>query len=177
MEVKKFNMKFCQLIILSKNRNSITKFINICAKNKILTTILRFLKKKSRKKILTVLKSPHVNKTAQEQFEEKLILNCVNIKSQKINKFLIFLKKTFINYYPDLKILINFKIFKNQTNFITRTSTFSTLTYKIYEYKVINYRFFLINNNSTKFFNTNERLKMILNAKNNLKQLESYGLN
>ena len=65
---------FINIYISSKNFSSIKNFINFLnvlslskpLKNKL---FLKYLKIPSSKKVFTLLKSPHVNKTAQDQFE------------------------------------------------------------------------------------------------------------
>jgi ribosomal protein S10 len=168
-------MKFCQLTITSKTKNSIAKLTNAWIKNKSFNTVLHYIKKKNRKKIVTVLKSPHVNKTAQEQFQEKLILNSVFIKSHKINKFLIQLKKTLLTYFPDLKISIGFKTYKNQWIWVTKPFNFLKLNFQNCTYN--NNTFFLNKMKKTTTFTKNERFKMILNTRKVLKRLESCGYN
>jgi ribosomal protein S10 len=159
---------------MSTNKNSIAKLIDTCTKNKNSSAILQFIKKKSRKKIVTVLKSPHVNKTAQEQFEKISILNQVCIKSHRINKFLVLLKKIFLNNYPDIKILIDFKTSNNQPKFTTKPFNHLRLNLTNYNRQIINYNFFFNKNSKTKTFYDNERYKMTLNAKNSLNQFENY---
>lgn len=100
------------ITIISKNKNSIKnffKFFNQILKN--LNKIKKYLKKKHKIKILTILKSPHVNKTAQEQFETRFYLSQITIYySPKNLQLLIFLKKIKVYLFPDLKIKIKFSI-------------------------------------------------------------------
>lgn len=102
------------ITIISKNKNSMKDFfifLNKIFKN--FNIITKYLKKKKNKKILTILKSPHVNKTAQEQFETRLFTNQITVYySQKNLLFLIFLKKIKTYLFPDIKIKIKFTINK-----------------------------------------------------------------
>ena len=97
--------------ICSKNENSLQKFLQLFL-DKQLNNHIKFeplkkvLKYKTEKKIFTVLKSPHVNKTAQEQFEYRLYKKKIKINSNQFFLFLIFLKKIKLNLFSDL----NFKI-------------------------------------------------------------------
>lgn len=102
------------LTIISKNKSSLKKFFIFFDKTlSNFNIIKKYLKKKNKKKILTILKSPHVNKTAQEQFETRLFLTQVNIYySPKNLQFLIFLKKVKIYLFPDIKIKIKFNLNK-----------------------------------------------------------------
>src|SRR6476660_9100922 len=102
-------MKHYQLTITSKNKKSIENcflffFNNANKKN---------LKKKKKKTILTILKSPHVNKSAQEQFEFKLFSKQLSLYSQKNFQILFFLKKIKIYLFPDVKMKIKFILNKN----------------------------------------------------------------
>lgn len=100
--------------ITSKNKNSIKDFflfLNKIFKN--FNIVTKYLKKKKKKKVLTILKSPHVNKTAQEQFETRLFTSQITIYySSKSLLFIIFLKKIKIYLFPDIKIKIKFTINK-----------------------------------------------------------------
>jgi ribosomal protein S10 len=101
-----------QIQIISKNKVSIKNFVKVF--NKLLqnfNNITKYLKKKRKIKILTILKSPHVNKTAQEQFETRLYFSQINIRySTKNLHLLIFLKKLKNYVFPDIKIKIKFLI-------------------------------------------------------------------
>lgn len=102
------------ITITSKNKNSIKDFFLFTNKiSKNFNIITKYLKKKRNKKILTILKSPHVNKTAQEQFETRLFTSQITVYySQKNLLFLIFLKKIKTYLFPDIKIKIKFTINK-----------------------------------------------------------------
>jgi ribosomal protein S10 len=106
------------IIIYSKNINSIKKFLNFFYK-KLTFKILKYqifkskFQKPIQKKILTVLKSPHVNKTAQEQFEYRLFRKQLTLFSYKSGLFLILLKYIKFKLFPDLKIKII--LFSNTT--------------------------------------------------------------
>ena len=94
------------------------------------------------KKIFTILKSPHVNKTAQDQFEFVIFSTKIDLHSFKISKFLLILKKINLKLFPDVKIKINFffdsnkslktqkKVF-DQNKFLLKTS-FTNLKVKSY---------------------------------------------
>jgi len=112
---KYINMIQYQITIISKNKNSLKNFFiffNQILKN--FNKIKKYLKKKHEVKILTILKSPHVNKTAQEQFETRLYISQIVIYySPKNLQLLIFLKKFKIFLFPDIKIKIKFYINKS----------------------------------------------------------------
>ena len=100
------------LYIKTKNYHSLKKF------SKIL--IISFLKQKikkvkyyplSKKRTLySVLKSPHVNKTAQEQFEFKYSHRKIVIFSKLFLKTLIIIKRYYSSIFYDIKIKILFSL-------------------------------------------------------------------
>ncbi len=59
---------------------------------------------------MSILKSPHVNKTAQELFEYRTYSKTLMINPFKIFKTLILLKKIKTNLFQDVKIKIISKI-------------------------------------------------------------------
>jgi len=88
---------FVCIQINSKNRNSLNFFIKLLFKlcNFYRLNVLTFMKifnKKSQHRILSILQSPHVNKTSQEQFEYRLTSKQLNIKSCQIFKLLKIIK-------------------------------------------------------------------------------------
>ena len=100
------------LIIKSKNNKSIFYLLNIF--NKFLKNKKLMIKSKILKtKRFSVLKSPHVNKTAQEQFFINSFSIFIKINSSDILKFLIFLKTIKNNFCFDVFIKTKFNI-KNQ---------------------------------------------------------------
>lgn len=105
---KIFKMKTFNLIIKSKNKNSINNFITFFNKNKF-DIIQKYSHKKTKKKRLTILKSPHVNKKAQEQFESRMFKKQLTIQITKSYKYLIFLKKLNYNLFPDISIKIQYR--------------------------------------------------------------------
>ena len=60
-----------QIKLYSKNKNSLNRFLQllgqISTEWKTLTFVVKYIKKKKKK--VTILKSPHVNKKAQTQFQ------------------------------------------------------------------------------------------------------------
>jgi len=67
-------MKTFKITIFSRNQHSVNKFFSLFINNvdSNFTVIKKHFQNKRAKKIITILKSPHVNKKAQEQFENKL---------------------------------------------------------------------------------------------------------
>jgi ribosomal protein S10 len=102
------------ITIISKNKsslNSVSTLLNSINNNKYLNLniIKKYFKKKNKKSVLTILKSPHVNKTAQEQFEFKFSSKQFLIKPTTKNlKYVLLLKKLESNLFPDTKIILKF---------------------------------------------------------------------
>ena len=114
------------ITIYSKNFNSIKIFLNFFYQ-KLTFKSLNYqifkckFQKPIQKKILTVLKSPHVNKTAQEQFESRLFKKQLTIFSYKSFLLLILLKYLKFILFPELKIKVilfsnSTKLYKNVQN-------------------------------------------------------------
>ena len=88
-------MKLHCLTISSKNVRSIQNFLVFWEKvvEPNINLIRKTFQKRSKKKVLTLLKSPHVNKTAQEQFEFRTYSKQLWIYSTHNFNVLILLKK------------------------------------------------------------------------------------
>lgn len=104
---------FINIIISSKNKNSLKTYLNFLknfSKNKKLhlNRTLVFLQKKMYKKIFTILKSPHVNKTAQEQLEFRLFTKNLRFSTFQTLKILIVLKKIQTIIFSEIQLKINF---------------------------------------------------------------------
>lgn len=101
--------------LYSKDKNSLKRFIlllqKINNKWKNLTFVFKNIKK--RKKKVTVLKSPHVNKKAQTQFQTIIYSILIKYSSLEIKKNYILLKKIRNQLFPDVKIKIEQTVFSN----------------------------------------------------------------
>ena len=77
----------------SKDKNVLKKFSSF--RSKIETSLLtwKHFSRHKKRKFITILKSPHVNKTAQEQFEFRFYKKQFLVNSLKPLTFLLFLKK------------------------------------------------------------------------------------
>ena len=72
--------------------------------------------------MFTVLKSPHVNKTAQTQFEQRLYKNQLTVYSSNYLKLIYFIKYFSEKNFSDVKFKI--KLIKNKNNnFILKKTT------------------------------------------------------
>lgn len=112
-------MKTLNIKIESKNQISVKKFLNFFKEtsNTNFKMIQKFFYKKEKKTFISILKSPHVNKSAQEQFEIRNHSAQITIQTNQPFKFLIVLKKIKINLFPDinikLRLIFNKKIQKS----------------------------------------------------------------
>ena len=120
--------------LYSKNKESLKQFKklieNINKKWKNITFSVKAIKKK--RKRITLLKSPHVNKTAQTQFQSIVYSSNIEYFSWDVKKNYIILKKIKNYMFPDIKIKIE------QTVFDKKTKTFkqnSFLPKKMYYYQ------------------------------------------
>ena len=101
-------MMICNITVISKNKQSLKfffLFLNKIKQPKI--NLLNYYKKQKTviKKIVT-LKSPHVNKKAQKQFEYRIFSKKIIISSYNEIKFLILLKKLKTKIFPEIKFKI-----------------------------------------------------------------------
>ena len=99
-------MKTFNVTIVSRNKNSIYNFFSFFNRTSLcnLNARIRYCQKNLHKKRLTVLKSPHVNKKAQEQFEYRLFKKQFRIEVIKTLKYVVFLKKLNYNLFSDIHI-------------------------------------------------------------------------
>jgi Ribosomal protein S10p/S20e len=113
-----YKMKYCQISVSSNNLNSLKSFFLFCFYNKNIHLFLlkKYFKRKQKNKILTILKSPHINKKAQEQFEQKIFLRKYILYSQKLPQWLVLIKKIKTCIFSDIKIEIKFIISSNVDN-------------------------------------------------------------
>jgi ribosomal protein S10 len=102
------------LTIYSKNKNSINYFLQFL-QNSInkqnFQVIKKLLKKKKIQNKLSILKSPHVNKTAQEHFEYRNYSIKISCNSWDIKKYFFILKKIKNQLFPDIHIKIEIKTY------------------------------------------------------------------
>jgi len=106
---------FVNIHLYSKNYLSLNAFMNFFLKfhkEKSINTNyspVQYSKPKITKKF-TVLKSPHVNKKAQEQFEYRLHKRQISFYWFQSFKMLMLLKKVQTKLFPDVKIKIRFML-------------------------------------------------------------------
>lgn len=106
---------FINILFYSKNYNSLTKFLTffyrLCSDDIIRIRIFsKQFQKKVKTKKFTVLQSPHVNKTSQEQFKYILFYKQIDIYSFQNTKLLTIIKKIHDKLFPDVKFRIRFTL-------------------------------------------------------------------
>ena len=82
------------------------------------------MKKKKKIKKLTILKSPHENKTAQEQFESRVFLRQFNFCLSNSLKYLVFSKKIKNTLFPDIVFKTQF-VFNKQIDNCLKLNVFN----------------------------------------------------
>lgn len=97
------------ITIKSKNKKLLIFFLLFLKENET-ENIKKQFKKRIKKQKLSILKSPHVNKKAQEQFEYCVFRKQFTIKNVAKFKYLIWLKKLSVKTFPNLSIKLKVKI-------------------------------------------------------------------
>ena len=124
------------ITIFSKNKNlllSFTKFLQRNLKFQKLQMPIEYIQKKQKTKKITVLKSPHVNKSAQEQFESSTYSVTINAYSYNFRTDLIAIKKIKNQLFPSLHVKIK-KTFPNKNK--QQQIRKQILTPKIFTFKL-----------------------------------------
>lgn len=106
------------LSIYSKNSNSLTNFLKLLYKleiNKTLNLKLTIYQCQQFKtcKVFSTLKSPHVNKKAQEQFEFRRYKKQLKIHVLQLTTFLAIFKTVKSSLFTDINTNIDFLVNKN----------------------------------------------------------------
>jgi|AntRauTorckE6833_2_1112554.scaffolds.fasta_scaffold12845_5 ribosomal protein S10 len=98
---------FINIYIYSKNYKSIKHFLRLFSENTLLEKLkVTTYQNSTKKKSFTVLKSPHVNKTAQEHFEYGLYVKKLKLHSYKGLLLFAFIKSLKDNMFADLKFKV-----------------------------------------------------------------------
>ena len=103
-------MKIYYLTVISKDRKSLKRYLNLLTKSsKLLKLNLTNRNNSGKHKIkrVSVLKSPHVNKTAQEQFEFELFSSKLIVETTQTFKILTLIKKLKSTVLSSVKIKLN----------------------------------------------------------------------
>jgi hypothetical protein len=122
-------MKHYNITIVSKNKKALVAFFLFFGGNLDLNfnTINKYFERKKRRKILTILKSPHVNKKAQEQFESKLFSKQLTLYLPNHFQYLLFLKKIktiFTEVRVKIKFIHNKNLLKKKQMYIFNIQNF-----------------------------------------------------
>ena len=106
-----------KLDLKSKNLKSLKRFLIIfnkfcviydCESTKLISN------KKIKKVLFSVLKSPHVNKSAQEQFEFKLYNTRLTLYSKNFLKILLSLKYLSQKFFSDIQFKVSVTVKQGQ---------------------------------------------------------------
>ena len=142
-------MKTCDIIISSNNLHSLKCFLLFCFyidKNVDSLSIKSYFEKKRRSKILTMLKSPHINKKAQEQFEQRIFIKRFRLYSQKLPKLVILFKEIKNEIFPDIQMKILFSLhIKDEQNiyFNFNNVRFNVFSSELFAKKALKVIFFI----------------------------------
>ena len=105
---------FFYLKVSCKDKRILKNFLHFLTKLDFLPISLKSFPKNKKRKFVTVLRSPHVNKTAQEQFEFRLYSKHLLIHSFKPLTFLLLLKKLKSLSFTGLNLEIKGFVEKNK---------------------------------------------------------------
>ena len=128
---------FINIQITSKNQKSLKNFMQLLlklskSKKFNFKSIFKYFPKKNQRKIITVLKSPHVNKVSQEQFEYSIKSTQLNWGNLQVLKALIFVKKIKNIFALDVNINIKFTINSQSFKLLNH---FKSLKFKLHRQK------------------------------------------
>ena len=110
---------FFHIKVSAKDKKVLENFGQFISKLQLTSNSLRLLSKRNLRKFVTVLKSPHVNKTAQEQFEFRVYTKEFIISSFKPLTLFLILKKVNDSSFSGLNLKIE-SLFKQNTKKIHR---------------------------------------------------------
>ena len=97
---------FFQLQILAKDKKVLKLFITFLLSLQKTSSTWKVILNSKKRDVITVLKSPHVNKTAQEQFEYRIYSKKILINSFKPSIFLLVLKKIKSFSFPGISLKV-----------------------------------------------------------------------
>jgi hypothetical protein len=104
---------FLYLKISCKDETILKKFTCFFQRLDLVPVSLKSFSKQKKQKFITVLKSPHVNKTAQEQFEYRFYSKDFLIRSFKPLTFFLLLKNLKAQSFPGVKLKVQGLLEKN----------------------------------------------------------------
>lgn len=157
------------ITVWSKNKTSLNHFVLFFKKYLIhnSNTIAKYFQKKVNTKIITVLKSPHVNKKSQEQFETKIFKKQINIKLRNNWKLISFFRRVCHSMCSDINIKVK-QLFHSKHFYKKKLHTITLKNFKIKMHnnstvKVKNFKF----QNNLKFLKKDTTLNLIMSKKTN----------
>ena len=106
---------FFYLKVSCKDKRILKKFTSFFRKIKSLSIFIKPFPKREKRKFVTILKSPHVNKTAQEQFEYRFFSKHFLVFSFKPSIFFLLLKKLKNFSFSGIKLEVKGVFGKNKT--------------------------------------------------------------
>lgn len=115
-----FKKMLIYLFVYANNYKTLANFtrllnkINYTRKTK-LKLFLTQTQNKKQSKIFTVLKSPHVNKKAQEHFKLLKYTKKIKLCSFKLSKLLILLKKVHHHLFPNMHLKVKVMLLNSDT--------------------------------------------------------------
>jgi ribosomal protein S10 len=152
-------MQYYQITITSKNEKSLKNYLTFFYKSiKIFNLTTKLLNKKKKKFFVTILKSPHVNKKAQEQFGYHIFSKQLLISFSNSYHLILFLKKIEKNLFSDITIKIKLQLNKNLPEKLKK-KLFNPDNFKICILKQTNFS-----------LNTTKKLKFLNNDKSLFKK-------
>ena len=117
------NIKFISLKLTSKSFVTLHRFMHLALRNLPNTGIgIKNSEQKNRIRKITLLKSPHVDKTAQEHFEIREFLVNITLCCTKSIEFIIALKLIARELFPNIKL---------KTKFLTNDRELKEITHKL----------------------------------------------
>lgn len=132
-------MKTLLLTASSLNEKSLNNFLIMLKENfkNNQTNIIKIGRFLDNKKIFTILKSPHVNKTAQEQFEKREKILQIFLISENFNKTIVSIKNILNTIFYDIKFSIKY-FTNNNSNTNNVSNVLKNTNFKIYYPNKIN---------------------------------------
>jgi ribosomal protein S10 len=162
------------LIVSSKNLKSFNNFLFFILKHiKTHDNLIKIFSSKNKIQKVSILKSPHVNKIAQEQFETRKFTKKILFNAKCIKLPIIDIKNTINKIFQDLKITIRLDQ-SISYNFILKTINFQNFKLKNIKQKCFNSTFQKKKSKLKNKFIKNKNQK-ILNLTNFLKMTSIKG--
>lgn len=135
---------FFHIKVFSKDNHALKKFFQLLQRLNISLIVLKSFSKQKKRKFVSILKSPHVNKTAQEQFEFRYYNKEFLIDLFKPLTFFLLLKKLKNLSFSNLKLKIKglLSLNKNHKNFLKKLINPDNVILEPIELKTFKGRFF-----------------------------------